>query len=114
MLGSAKASSHGPHMQRRMFITLLSAAIAWPLAARAQQPKRVWRIGVLMAIDDPEGQSEVKGLKQGLQESGWIEGRNLQIEYSWLGGEPNRIQASAKALIGAQCDVIVARSTQSR
>ena len=101
-------------MQRRMFITLLSgAAIAWPLAARAQQPERMRRIGVLMALDpdDPEGQSEVKGLKQGLQELGWIEGRNLQMEYSWPGGEPNRIQASAKALVGAQCDVIVARST---
>jgi putative ABC transport system substrate-binding protein len=101
-------------MQRRMFITLIGgAAIAWPLAARAQQPERMRRIGVLMALDpdDPEGQSEVKGLKQGLQELGWIEGRNLQMQYSWPGGEPNRIQASAKALVGAQCEVIVARST---
>jgi putative ABC transport system substrate-binding protein len=55
----------------------------------------------------------VKGLKQGLQELGWIDRRNVQMEYPWLGGEPNRIQASAKALVGAraQCEVIVARST---
>jgi putative ABC transport system substrate-binding protein len=102
------------HMQRRAFITLLvGAAIAWPFAATAQQPERMRRVCVLMALDpdDPEGQSEVGGLKQGLQESGWVEGRNLQIEYSWPGGEPNRIQASAKELVGRQCDVIVARST---
>ena len=101
-------------MQRRTFIALLSgAAIAPPLAVRAQQPERMRRICVLMALDanDPEGQSEVTGLKQGLQELGWVEGRNLQIEYFWPGGEPDRIQASAKELVGRQCDVIVARST---
>ena len=101
-------------MQRRMFITLLgSAAIAWPLAARAQQPERMRRICVLMALDpdDPEAQSEMRGLKQGLQELGWVEGRNLQIEYSWPGGDPSRIQTSAKDLVGQQCEVIVARST---
>jgi putative tryptophan/tyrosine transport system substrate-binding protein len=101
-------------MQRRMFITLLGgAAIAWPRAAGAQQPERMRRIGVLMALDpgDPEGQSEMSGLKQGLQELGWVEGRNLQIEYFWPGGEPGRIEAAAKDLAGRQCDVIVARST---
>ncbi len=101
-------------MQRRMFITLLGgAAIAWPRAAGAQQPERMRRIGVLMALDpgDPEGQSEMSGLKQGLQELGWVEGRNLQIEYFWPGGEPGRIEAAAKDLVGRQCDVIVARST---
>jgi putative ABC transport system substrate-binding protein len=102
-------------MQRRTFITLFGgAAMAWPLVAGAQQqPERMRRIGVLMALDpdDPEGQSEMSGLRQGLQELGWVEGRNLQIEYSWPGGDPGRIQTSAKELVGRQCDVIVARST---
>jgi putative tryptophan/tyrosine transport system substrate-binding protein len=100
-------------MQRREFITLVGGmAAAWPLAAQAQA-ERVRRIGVLMALDanDPEGQSEVDGLKRGLRDLGWIEGRNLQIEYSWPGGEPTEIQAAAKNLVGLQCDVIVARST---
>jgi putative ABC transport system substrate-binding protein len=100
-------------MKRREFITLLGGVAAtWPLGARAQA-ERVRRIGVLMALDanDPEGQSEVRAFRQGLQELGWIEGRNLQIGYNWAGGEPNRIQASAKELVGLQCEVIVARST---
>jgi putative ABC transport system substrate-binding protein len=100
-------------MQRRKFITLVgSAAAVWPLAGHAQV-ERVRRIGVLMALepDDPEGQAEVDGLRQGLRERGWVEGRNLQIEYSWPGGEPSRIQGAAKALVGQQCEVIVARST---
>jgi putative ABC transport system substrate-binding protein len=65
-----------------MFITLLGGtAIAWPLAAKAQQPERMRRIGVLMALDpdDPEGRSEMRGLKEGLQELGWVEGRNLEL-----------------------------------
>jgi putative tryptophan/tyrosine transport system substrate-binding protein len=100
-------------MRRREFITLLGGAAAgWPLAARAQA-ERVRRVGVLMGLDanDPEGQTEVRTLKQGLQKLGWMEGRNLQLEYRWPGGESNRIQASAKELVGLPCEVIVARST---
>jgi putative ABC transport system substrate-binding protein len=69
-------------MKRREFITLLgSAAAAWPLAARAQQGERVRRIGLLMGVaDDREGQARVTALKQGLQELGWTDGRNIQIE----------------------------------
>ena len=61
-------------MKRREFITLLSgAAMAWPLAARAQQPERTRRIGVLinLAADDPEGHASITALAQGLQEAGW-------------------------------------------
>ena len=100
-------------MRRRDFIALFGGAAAtWPLAARAQA-ERVRRIGVLMGLDanDLVGQSEVRALKEGLQELGWIEGRNLQIEYGWAGGEPGRIQASAKELVGLKCEVIAARST---
>ena len=67
-------------MRRREFITLLGgAAAAWPLAARAQQPQRMRRIGVLMnlAADDPEGQARNAVFLQGLQELGWTVGRNV-------------------------------------
>jgi putative tryptophan/tyrosine transport system substrate-binding protein len=100
-------------MKRRAFITLLGgAAVAWPLAARAQ-PERVRRIGVLITLEanDPEGGSELKALKQAFQELGWFEGRNLRLEIRWSGGEPSRIQASAKELVTLPCEVIVARST---
>jgi putative tryptophan/tyrosine transport system substrate-binding protein len=73
-------------MRRRDFITLLgSAAAAWPLAARAQQPDRVRRIGVLMnlAADDPQSTKQMKAFLDGLQERGWTLGGNLQIDYRW-------------------------------
>ena len=66
-------------MRRREFITLLGgAAAAWPLAARAQQPERIRRIGVLMNLtaDDPEASARVTAFAQGLQQLGWIDGRN--------------------------------------
>jgi putative ABC transport system substrate-binding protein len=101
-------------MQRREFITLLGGAAAtWPLNARAQQPERMRRICVLMGADanEPGGQSEAAALKRGLQELGWTEARNLEIKYSWSGSKPDRIQSSAKELVGLQCEVIVARGT---
>lgn len=100
-------------MRRREFMMLVGGASApWPIAARAEA-ERVRRIGVLTALDpnDPDGQSEVRSLKQGLQELGWIEGRNLQVEYRWPGGDPDRIQVSVTELVGLRCEVIVARST---
>ena len=76
-------------MKRRTFITLLGgAAAAWPLAARAQQAERMRHIGVLMSLtpDDPDGRARGDAFLQGLQRSGWIEGRNIRIDYRW-GGE---------------------------
>ena len=72
-------------MRRRKFITLLGGAVAWPLAARAQQSERMRRIGVLMhtAADEPESQARLAAFMQGLQESGWAVGRNLRIDYRW-------------------------------
>jgi len=74
-------------MRRRDFITLLGggAAVAWPLAARAQQSERLRRIGVLMnrAADNPEGQDRLAAFHQGLQELGWGVGRNVLIDTRW-------------------------------
>src|SRR6516162_11900481 len=79
-------------MRRRQFITLLGgAAAAWPLAARAQQPEKMRRIGVLMSIEnDPDGKAQLSGFMQGLAEFGWIDGRNLRMEIHWGGGDVNR------------------------
>jgi putative ABC transport system substrate-binding protein len=100
-------------VRRREFITLIGSAAAWPLAARAQQPAQMRRIGVLMGLDanDPEVQAAVTALKRGLQELGWTEGRNLEIKYNWTGGAPDRVQSAAKELVEQQCEVIVARSS---
>ena len=77
-------------MRRREFITLLSgAAVLWPVVARAQQPERLRRIGVLMSLaaDDPEGQARLTAFLQGLQQLGWTDGRNLRIDTRWAAGE---------------------------
>src|SRR5215467_3158752 len=82
-------------MKRRDFITLLGgAAAAWPLAARAQQGERMRRIGVLtnLAENDPEGQVRHAAFLKGLQELGWLEGRNLRVESRWTAGtDPVRL-----------------------
>jgi putative tryptophan/tyrosine transport system substrate-binding protein len=78
-------------MRRREFITLLGgAAAAWPLAARARQAERMPRIGVLMGYPegDPQAQANVASLLRGLQNLGWVEGRNVLIDYRWAGGDP--------------------------
>ena len=100
-------------MKRRELFTLLCGAAAWPLVARAQQQEKLRRVGVLMGLetDNPEGQSELKALRQAFQELGRVDGRNLQLEISWSGGEPDRIQASARELVTLPCEVIIARST---
>ena len=85
-------------MKRREFITLLGgAAAAWPLAAGAQQGERMRRIGVFidLAEGDPEGQARVAALRRGLQDLGWIEGRNLRIESRWAAGEAARMKPLA-------------------
>ena len=101
-------------MKRRDFIALLGGAAAWPLAARAQQPgERVRRVGVLMsmAADDPEGQPRITALAQGMRELGWAVGRNLQIDYRWAAGDPDRIRKYAAELVALAPDVILANST---
>jgi putative ABC transport system substrate-binding protein len=99
---------------RREFITLLGgAAAAWPLAARAQQAgERVRRIGLLMgSVDDREGQARVTAPKQGLQELGWTDGRNIQIETRFGGADAGRIRAYATELVAFAPEVLVGHTT---
>ena len=101
-------------MNRREFITLLGgAAAAWPLAARAQQPERVRRIGVLMgqAATDPVSQARNAAFLQGLQDLGWMIGRNVEIEYRWAPGGVDNVDNSrrnAEDLVALAPDVILA------
>src|SRR5262245_474902 len=98
--------------RRELLAALGGAAAAWPLAARAQQAERVRRIGVLMGVaDDREGQARVTVLKQGLQELGWTDGRNIQIETRFGGADADRIRANAAELVALGSDVIVANTT---
>src|SRR5262245_32468012 len=99
---------------RREFITLLgSAGAAWPIAARAQQPQKMRRIGVLIntAADDPEGQSRVAAFLQGLQELGWTDGRNVRIDTRWVAGDAARGRSYAAELVALAPDVILASAS---
>ena len=104
-------------MRRREFITLLGgAAAAWPLAARAQQPERMRRIGVLMtaAADDPEWQARVAAFLQGLQQLGWTDGRNVRIDTRWGAGDADDIRKYAAELVALAPDVILATGSVDR
>ena len=100
-------------MRRREFITLLGGAAAWPLAARAQQPERMRRIGVLVGFAESDPQSPVflAAFRHSLERLGWKEGLNIRIEYRWGAGDPTRMRAHAKELIGTSPDILVAEST---
>ena len=102
-------------MKRREFITLVGgAAAAWPLAARAQQPDRVRRIGVLMGYDESgsSGQALIAALREGLEKLGWIEGRNTRIDIRWATpADAESIRRFAKELVALQPDLIVSSTT---
>jgi putative tryptophan/tyrosine transport system substrate-binding protein len=100
-------------VKRREVITLLGGAAAWPLAARAQQGERVRRIGVLMGIaaDDAAGQARLAAFLQGLAQLGWIDGRNVRIDFRWGGGDAERNRGLAAELVGLAPDVIMAHSS---
>jgi putative tryptophan/tyrosine transport system substrate-binding protein len=100
-------------MKRREFITLLGgAAAAWPLAARAQQGERVRRIGVLMALaaNDPDAQVRITAFVQGLQQLGWVDGRNVHIDTRWATTNNDELRRHAAELVALAPDVIVAGS----
>jgi putative tryptophan/tyrosine transport system substrate-binding protein len=100
-------------VKRREFITLLGGATAWPLAARAQQPERMRRIGVLMstAVDDPQDPARLAAFAQGLQELGWTIGRNLRIDYRWGASNLDNTRKYAEELAALAPDVMLASGT---
>ena len=96
-------------MRRRTFIAALGGAAAWPLVARAQPADRMRRVGLLMGYreDDAEGQANLAAFRQALQQLGWIEGRNIQIDIRWGGADPDKARGFAKELVAMSPDVIV-------
>jgi putative tryptophan/tyrosine transport system substrate-binding protein len=101
-------------MKRRTFFTLLGGAAAvWPLAARAQQPERMRRIGVLMTLNesDPEVRAWAAAFQEGLQKLGWVQDRNVRIDYRWGEGDPPRLQSHAAELVRMTADVLLAAGT---
>jgi putative tryptophan/tyrosine transport system substrate-binding protein len=101
-------------VKRRDFIALLAGAAAWPLTARAKEAERMRRIGVLMGYPegDPQAQANVTSLLRGLQDLGWIEGRNVQIDCRWAGGDPDMALTFARELIAMMPDVLVPSTNQ--
>jgi putative tryptophan/tyrosine transport system substrate-binding protein len=99
-------------VKRRELITLLGGAATWPLAAGAQQPGRVRRIGVLMHLNanDQEGEDRFSAFRQELQQLGWIDGRNMQIDIRWGNNDADR-RKYATELIAHAPDVILASTT---
>jgi len=100
-------------MKRREFITLLGGAAAWPLAARAQQPEKMRRIGVLMpsAADDPEFQARITAFLQELAQLGWLDGRNVRIDTRWGVADADSARKYATELVALAPDVILANSS---
>ena len=100
--------------RRELLAALGGAATAWPLAARAQQGERVWRIGALMSVaaDDPEAPARVGAFSQGLAELGWTIGRNVRIDYRWYAGDADMARKYAVELVALAPDVVLAAGTQ--
>jgi ABC-type uncharacterized transport system substrate-binding protein len=94
-------------LRRRDFITFLGGTVAWPLAARAQQPMKIRRLGVLL-YGTPQAESQVEGVRSGLRELGYVEGRNLVISYSYAEGKPERLPDLAAALVRENPDLLLA------
>jgi ABC-type uncharacterized transport system substrate-binding protein len=100
-----------PALRRREFIPLVGSAAAWPLAARAQQPTAMPVVGVLSAEWPNLFSDRLRAFHDGLREAGYVEGRNLAIEYRWAEGQNDRLPALAGELVRRQVNVIVSTST---
>jgi len=100
-------------MKRREFIALVGGAAVWPLAVRAQFPKRMRRIGVLMGYseNDPEAQNRLAAFTQGLVALGWSEGRNLRSYIRWTAGDMNHTATLASELVALRPEVILSNTT---
>jgi ABC-type uncharacterized transport system substrate-binding protein len=99
-------------MRRREFITVLGGAAAWPLAGHAQQTERVRRVGVLMSLpeNDPISQARVTIVAQALGRFGWVEGKNIRIDYRFAASDPTLFKTYAAELVGLAPDAILATS----
>ena len=99
-------------MRRRDFITLLGSVAAWSLAAHAQQPERIRRVGVLIGVeDDAEGKARLAAFRKGMQDLGWNEGQNVQVDVRFTGGIADRARVYAAELIRSAPDVILANTS---
>jgi len=102
-------------VKRREFITLVGGAAAtWPLAARAQQPDRVQRIGVLMGFPESDSQAQryIAAFRDGLQKLGWTDGRNVRIDTRWaIPAQADLMRQFAKELVTLQPDLILTQNT---
>jgi putative ABC transport system substrate-binding protein len=98
---------------RRQFTALGGVAVAWPLAAYAQQGERMRRIGVIVPFvaEDSEAQARIAAFLQGLQELGWTVGRNVRIDYRWTAGDADRVRKYAAELVALAPDVILAHGS---
>ena len=99
-------------MRRREFIALLGGAVAiWPLCTRAQQAGKIYRIGILEALPAERNAANLDGLRKGLRDLGYVEGRNLVIEYRSADGRAERFPDLASELVRLKVDLIVTRGT---
>jgi putative ABC transport system substrate-binding protein len=99
------------HATRRQFVTLLGGAVAaWPCAARAQRIKHA-RIGFLGLVSPSSHAARVAALRAGLRDLGWVEGRNIEIEFRWAEGNYDRLPALAQELVRLNVDVLVTHAT---
>jgi putative ABC transport system substrate-binding protein len=97
-------------LSRREFIALFGCAAAWPLAGHAQQPERIRRLGVLLlwAENDPMARASVTAFAQALGRFGWLEGKNIRIDYRFAAGDPTLFKTYAVELVGLMPDVLLA------
>jgi ABC transporter substrate binding protein len=102
-------------VRRREFIAVLGGTAAWPFVARAQQPTGIRRLGVLLNLSesDVEAQRLVKAFRERLAQLGWVDDRNLQIDYRWAGGDVGRIRTFAKELVELSPDIMIGYATPS-
>ena len=98
-------------MQRREFITLIGGAAVWPLAARAQQPERIRRVGVLMPKPDLVDRDDVAALTKEFKRLGWEEGRNFHLEYRAVAPDVEQLRSAAADLVGLKPEVILVLSS---
>jgi putative ABC transport system substrate-binding protein len=98
-------------MRRRNFLNVLGGAVAWPFVARAQQGGRLRRIGMLETVTAAANVANFDAFRRGLRELGYVEGRNVTIEYRSADGRPERFPALAAELVRLPVDVIVTRGT---